>query len=64
MATIVLTIDDLVVQRVLDGLVPVVAPGSSQGAQAKQVIIAFIKSRVRSTETLAAVALMDEPEVT
>jgi hypothetical protein len=63
-AEIILTIPDPVVQRVLDGLVPEIPAGMTQGEAAKKVIIDFIKSAVRSTEVRIAAEAIADAEVT
>ena len=59
MATIVLTIADADLQRVLDGLAPGVAP-AEQDAAAKAEIIAFIKETVHRREISVAKMTADE----
>jgi hypothetical protein len=49
-ASITITIPDAVVQRVLDGMVPVAIEGETQAQSAKRLIIDYMKTTVRNTE--------------
>ena len=57
MATISITIPDAIMQRVLDGMVPVPPQGLTQAQAAKAMLISYMKTTVRNTEADAARAV-------